>query len=94
MRWSGGREAAPVIARLHAAAEQIRDDELERFLRRNELTGVDRDALEAFTRSLVSKLLMSPTVEARRAAEAGDASDELTALARLFALDPDAPPEG
>ncbi len=94
VRWSGGREAAPVIARLHAAAEQIRDDEFERFLRRNEMTGVDRDALEAFTRSLVSKLLMSPTVEARRAAEAGDASDELAALARLFALDADAPPEG
>ena len=36
VRWSGGREAAPVIARLHEVADRIRAEELERFLRRRD----------------------------------------------------------
>lgn len=92
VRWSGGREAAPVIARLHEAAERIRGEELQRFLRGRDPRTLGHDELESFSRALVSKLLMSPTVEARRAAEAGDARDALDVLARLFALDPARPP--
>ena len=94
VRWSGGREAAPVIASLHEAAERIRDEELARFLRRRRANGVDREQLEEFSRTLVSKLLMAPTLEARRAAEAGDAAGQLDALRRLFALDDETHPPG
>lgn len=89
--WSGGREAAPVLARLHESSERLRADEMRRFLARHDIATDEIEKIDALTRSLVNKLLMSPTVRARELAEAGDARDELDVIAHLFGLE-DEPP--
>jgi glutamyl-tRNA reductase len=59
-----GRAAAPLVAALHARAEELRQAELERF--RSRLAGLDprqRAAVEALTRGLMAKVVHEPSVK-------------------------------
>ena len=57
---STARQAAPLVARLHEHADEIRSSEIERFSSRlGALSDEHRDAVEALTRSIVAKLLHS-----------------------------------
>lgn len=64
-----GRSVAPVVAALRASAEQLRQSELERFRPRLARLGpAELEAVEAFSKRLVAKLLHEPTVQVKRAA--------------------------
>ena len=55
---STARQAAPLVARLHERAEQIRSTEVQRYSSRlGELGEAHHDAVEALTKSIVAKLL-------------------------------------
>ena len=63
------RTVAPLIGELHKRAEAVREGELDRF--RSRFEGLDerqREAVEAFSRRLVAKLLHDPTVRLKDAA--------------------------
>jgi glutamyl-tRNA reductase len=79
-----GREVAPLIASLRARVEELRAAELDRAARG--LSDVERDALDAVTRAVVSKLLHEPTVRLKD--EAGTSRGErlAEALRELFDL--------
>ncbi len=82
-----GRSAAPVISSLRAAAEQIRQAELQRMASRLErLDPADRKALESFSRRLVAKLLHEPTVQLKLAAGSARGERLAEALRQLFDL--------
>jgi glutamyl-tRNA reductase len=77
---STSRQAAPLVAHMHSAADRVRAGELERFA--NRFAGLDdtqRDAVEALTRSIVAKLLHEPSV--RLKAQAGTPQGERNAAA-------------
>jgi len=58
---------------MRAQAERVRQAELARLEAHwDDLSDEDRERLDAFTRSLVNKLLHAPTVWMREAAESGD----------------------
>jgi glutamyl-tRNA reductase len=77
----------PLIAGLRKQAEVIRQNELKRTLRRlPELTETERERIEAMTRSLVKKLLETPTQRLRAEAACSQASEYATVARTLFAL--------
>jgi glutamyl-tRNA reductase len=77
---STARQAAPLVASMHGAAEQVRAAEFERFAARFAgLDELERDAVESLTRAIVAKLLHEPSV--RLKAQAGTPQGERNAAA-------------
>jgi glutamyl-tRNA reductase len=78
-------EIEPLLAELRLQAEEIREQEVERALRK--LGDTDPEAaaqLEHLSRVLVKKLLHEPTVRLRQRAGEGDADDVAAAVRELF----------
>jgi glutamyl-tRNA reductase len=87
MAWMRIQETMPVLSSWRQQAEAMRDAELKRALRRmSELSPEDQHVLEAFSRSLVNKLLHSPTLRTRHAAAAGDGQRYADMLRDLWSL--------
>jgi glutamyl-tRNA reductase len=82
---STARQAAPLVARLHERAERIRSAEIERFSGR--LGDVDRDLVDGLTRSIIAKLLHSPSVRLRHDAGTPQGERNAAAVSDLFELD-------
>ncbi len=72
MNWWRSLDVVPVIAALRERAEEIRDRELERTLRR--LPGLNdeqRERIEAMTRAIVKKMLDRPIARLKDGADTG-----------------------
>lgn len=81
------RQAAPLIAAMHASAESIRVSELERHARRlADLTPEQAEALEALTHGIVAKLLHGPSVRLKESAGTPQGERLADALRDLFDL--------
>ena len=81
------RQAAPLVAQLHAQAEQVRTRELARFAGRlNDLDDTEREAVEALTRTIVAKLLHGPSVRLRHDAGTPKGERNAAAVSDLFDL--------
>jgi len=81
------RQAAPLVALLHARAEELRAGELGRFDSR--LTTLDdeqRATVEALTRTIVAKLLHGPSVRLRHEAGTPQGERNAAAVSDLFDL--------
>jgi glutamyl-tRNA reductase len=77
----------PLIADLHQNAETIRQNELEKTLRRlPDLTETERSHIEALTQALVKKLLHAPTHRLRAEATSSQASEYAAVARGLFNL--------
>ena len=77
---STARQAAPLVALMHGAADQVRRGELERFAARvGDLDTGQLDAVESLTKAIVAKLLHEPSV--RLKAQAGTPQGERNAAA-------------
>ena len=86
--WYTGLSVVPTIRQLRDHGESLRQAEVERALRRlSHLSDEDRQAVEALTRSLMNKLLHSPTVRLRSAAGNGRGLHVLDTVRYLFELD-------
>jgi glutamyl-tRNA reductase len=82
------REAAPLVAALHARGEDVRTGELDRF--RARIDGLDerqREAVEALSRGIVAKLLHEPTVRLKDAAGSPRGERLAETLRSLFDLE-------
>jgi glutamyl-tRNA reductase len=68
--WLRGRSTANTVGALHRRAEELRQREVERTLRRasSTLTEQDIEAIQALSKSLVNKLLHTPTLRLKEAA--------------------------
>lgn len=77
---STARQAAPLVASMHEAADRVRSREVDRFASRlGELDDRQRESIEALTRAIVAKLLHEPSV--RLKAQAGSPQGERNAAA-------------
>lgn len=86
--WRHGAELRPLLAAWHQRSEQIRQRELGRALRR--LQGVSPEVhrqLEAFSRSLVNKLLHEPTRRLREETDPGRCDNYVRVTRDLFGLE-------
>lgn len=85
-----------LISALRSEAEQTRIQELERYAGRLTSLGQDElDLVDALTRSLVNKLLHTPTVRMRELAATADGAQLAESLVKLFDItdDQDAGPD-
>ncbi len=86
--WYAGLAVIPTIRDLRSRTEIMRQRETERILRKlAHLAPEDQDAIDALTRSLLNKLLHSPTVRLREAASNGRGTAVLDTVRYLFELD-------
>jgi glutamyl-tRNA reductase len=85
--WQRTLAAAPAIASLRRRAEQIRAAELARASAKlADLSPAERRTVESLTVQIVGKLLHTPTMRVKEAAD-GDENMYAGALRHLFALD-------
>jgi glutamyl-tRNA reductase len=85
LRWWAARESAPAIAELIGKAEEIRETELDRALRKlSHLSDRDRNIVAAMSVGIVNKLLHEPITNLRGSLDGGEAA---TAMRRLFNLE-------
>lgn len=91
--WRTGLSVTPVITSLREFAEAVRQGEIAKAGRADELTAEERERLDAVTRAMLNKLLHEPTVRAREAASSQEGLRHIDSLRYLFGLDlPDRPP--
>jgi glutamyl-tRNA reductase len=80
-------EMIPIIAEIRQQAESIRQEMLEKTLRRlPDLTEVERDRIEAMTHALVKKLLRAPIYSLRAEASCLHAPEYAAVARTLFGL--------
>ncbi|NJM05402.1 glutamyl-tRNA reductase [Candidatus Gracilibacteria bacterium] len=88
LAWLRSLDAMPMLTSLRQRAEALRSAELARALRMlPALSAEQQTVLEGFSRSLVNKLLHTPTVRVRDAAEHGDGQRYAAMLRDLFNLE-------
>jgi glutamyl-tRNA reductase len=88
--WYSSLAVVPTIRDLRDHGEQVRQAEVRRALRSlAHLAPDDQLAIDALTRSLMNKLLHSPTVRLRQAAGNGRGTGVLDTVRYLFELDRD-----
>lgn len=86
--WLTSREALPALSCLRQQAEELRNSELKRALRHlGDLSPEQWHVVEALSRSLVNKLLHSPTIRMKSAAANGDGQRYAAMLCDLFDLE-------
>lgn len=91
LAWLRTQDAVPALTRLRENAEAMRTAELERALRRlNDLSPEQRTIVEGLTRSIVNKLLHTPTRRLRDAAAQGEGQRYAAMLRDLFNLEAEA----
>lgn len=81
------RQAAPLIASMHQAAEAVRAGEIDRFS--NRLAGLSHESaevVEALTKAIVSKLLHEPSVRLKTDAGTPQGDRNAAAVRDLFDL--------
>ncbi len=84
---STARQAAPLVASMHEAADRVRVRELERFASRiGELDDRQRDSIEALTKAIVAKLLHEPSVRLKSQAGTPQGERNAAAVRDLFDL--------
>ncbi|MEE9231665.1 MAG: glutamyl-tRNA reductase [Acidobacteriota bacterium] len=65
--WYNGLQVGPLIAGMRERSEQVKNEQLERFLARHpDLSARQRQDLETLLRSLVNKILHEPTVRLKQ----------------------------
>lgn len=88
MSWLDTLSVTPLIHELHQLAESIRQQEMNRTLRRMPGLGeAERQRIEALTRALVKKLLHFPTVYLKEQSRYGEEVPGAQLTRKLFGLD-------
>ncbi len=85
--WLHSLDVASTIRDLHSAAERLRDDEVDRALRRlGPLDARQERVVRVLAHNIVSKLLHGPTVRLKELADEGDGYRSAGVLRELFGL--------
>jgi glutamyl-tRNA reductase len=86
-RWRQAADLAPTIAALYEHLHHVGQDEIERYGRRlATLTPEQREVVLDLTRSLIQKVLHTPIVSLKAAAERGDAGPRAALYKEIFGL--------
>jgi glutamyl-tRNA reductase len=89
VQWLESLEVVPTLVALRQQVESLRDHELARFLASwPDLSAVDQQRIERFTRLLVNKILHNPTSRLRTMAANGNEDLYVDAVRQLFDLMP------
>ncbi|MGB4441083.1 MAG: glutamyl-tRNA reductase [Coriobacteriia bacterium] len=85
--WVESMEVVPTVAAIRAKAEVIREMELEKALKRLDLSDRDRKTVEALTCAIVNKMLHGPTARLKKAAAGKDGYEYMEVARALYGLE-------
>jgi glutamyl-tRNA reductase len=83
--WRQELSISPTIHKLKSALEQIRKEELARFLKN--ASAKEAKLVETVTRSMMNKVMRLPVVQLKEACKRGEADDMIDAISDLFDLE-------
>ena len=91
-RWRQAVELGPTIAALYQHLHDVGREEIERFSRRlATMTPEQRSVVLDLTRSVIQKVLHTPVVSLKAAAERGEAGPRAALYREIFGIDPGKP---
>ena len=85
--WVESMEVVPTVAAIRAKAEVIRQMELEKALKRLDLSDKERKTVEALTCAIVNKMLHGPTARLKKLSSTKDGYMYVDAARVLYGLD-------
>ena len=86
--WIGSLDAVPTIVEIRNKAENIRNEELEKALKKiDNLSESDKETLRLMSSSMVNKILHKPTIKLKEKTQSEDGHIYLKAIRHLFHLD-------
>ena len=86
--WIGSLDAVPTIVEIRNKAENIRNEELEKALKKiDTLSESDKEILRLMSSSMVNKILHKPTIKLKEKTQSEDGHIYLKAIRHLFHLD-------
>jgi glutamyl-tRNA reductase len=86
--WIGSLDAVPTIVEIRNKAENIRNEELEKALKKiDDLSELDKETLRLMSSSMVNKILHKPTIKLKEKTQSEDGHIYLKAIRHLFHLD-------
>ncbi|HAS43946.1 MAG TPA: glutamyl-tRNA reductase [Microscillaceae bacterium] len=83
--WSKEMEVSPTIKKIKTSLEQIRQEELERYMK--ELSESESEKVDKITKSIVQKIIKLPVLQLKAACKRGDADSLMDVLNDLFDLE-------
>ncbi|MEM9832971.1 MAG: glutamyl-tRNA reductase [Bacteroidota bacterium] len=84
-QWAQEMEVSPTIQRLKNALEQIRQEEMSRYLK--DLDDTQRQQVEKITRGMMQKIMKLPVLQLKAACKRGEAETLIDVLNDLFDLE-------
>ena len=84
-QWAQEMEVSPTIQRLKNALEQIRQEELARYLK--DVDGPEKQQIEKITKSMMQKIIKLPVLQLKAACKRGEAETLIDVLNDLFDLE-------
>lgn len=87
LRWSESMEVVPTVTAIRAKAEVIRQMELEKALKKLDLSDKDRKTVEALTCAIVNKMLHGPTARLKKLCSGKDGYVYVEAARVIYGLD-------
>tara|TARA_X000001036_G_scaffold276717_1_gene257000 strand:- start:2626 stop:3885 length:1260 start_codon:yes stop_codon:yes gene_type:complete len=85
--WSLEMEVSPTIKKLKKALEEIRKEEIARYL--GKMTEVEQELMDRVTKSIVQKVIKLPVLQLKAACKRGEAETLVEVLNDLFNLEKD-----
>jgi glutamyl-tRNA reductase len=86
--WLASLEVAPTIVHLRRQAEEIRQKELEKHLRKlPDLTDAELNTINALTSAIINKILHKPMIKAKECANRKDGYMHIESLRYLFDIE-------
>ena len=85
--WSLEMEVSPTIKKLKKALEEIRKEEIARYV--GKVTEVEQDLIDKVTKSIVQKVIKLPVLQLKAACKRGEAETLVELLNDLFNLEKD-----
>ncbi|OJJ16446.1 glutamyl-tRNA reductase [marine bacterium AO1-C] len=83
--WSKEMEVSPTIKKIKTSLEQIRQEELERYMK--DLSESESEKVDKITKSIVQKIIKLPVLQLKAACKRGDADSLMDVLNDLFDLE-------
>jgi glutamyl-tRNA reductase len=87
-RWLDSLDIVPIIQRLQEKAEEVRQRELKKTLKKlPNLSDKERAAIERLSKSLAGKLLHDPIIYLKKGIDSEERDQALAAVCRIFGID-------
>ena len=85
--WKKEMMVSPTINKLKNSLEQIRKEELERYLKKADADGQQFEIIDKITKSMMQKILKVPVVQLRAACKRDQAEEMIDIINDLFDLE-------